>query len=191
MPGVEHIHDLSPHSRPRLYSRSLQHPPYNLLFPYPVVAPVMSQTTSTAQASSRFQAIFQSALKSYQKQTKKDLIAHPLASQLQSCNSTAAIVAVLQDQVREFDKSRSGDDRLTKWLSPTVNVISAFSATVSGGVGLVSLDTRANVSLETSPDVNFVGIFACNRNLRRCRCLTFSEYPVYPFRRILLTLRIL
>ena len=100
----------------------------------------MSQSTSTDEASPRFEAIFQAALKSYQKQTKKDLIAHPLASQLQSCNSTAAIITVLQDKVREFDKSRSGDERLTKWLSPTVNVISAFSATVSGGVGLVSLD---------------------------------------------------
>ena len=100
----------------------------------------MSQTPTTTAASSCFQAIFQVALKSYTKQTKEDLIAHPLASQLQSCNSTAAIIVVLQDQVQEFDKSRSGDERLTKWLNPTVNVISAFSATVSGGVGLVSLD---------------------------------------------------
>ena len=103
-------------------------------------APIMSKTTTAAKASSRFQDIFQAAVKSYQKQTKKDLIAHPLASQLQSCNSTTAIITVLQDRVREFDKSRSGDERLTKWLSPTVNVISAFSATVSGGVGLVSLE---------------------------------------------------
>jgi hypothetical protein len=101
----------------------------------------MSQTPATAAASSesRFQAIFQAALKSYQKQTKKDLLAHPLASQLQSCNSTTAILAVLQDQVREFDKSCSGDERLSKWLGPTVNVLCAFSATVSGGVSLVRL----------------------------------------------------
>lgn len=103
--------------------------------------PVMSQapTAIAASSESRFQDIFQAALKSYQKQTKKDLLAHPLASQLQSCNSTSAIFAVLQDQVRDFDKSRSGDERLTKWLGPTVNVLWAFSAAVSGGVGLVSL----------------------------------------------------
>jgi hypothetical protein len=101
----------------------------------------MSQTLATAASSSEsyFQAIFQDALKSYQKQTKKDLLAHPLAYQLQSCNSTAAILAVLQDQVREFDKSRCGDERLTKWLGPTVNVLYAFSATISGGVSLVCL----------------------------------------------------
>ncbi|KAH8984860.1 hypothetical protein EDB92DRAFT_2033162 [Lactarius akahatsu] len=76
----------------------------------------MSQTTPTAAASSRFQLIFSAALKSYQKQTKNDLIAHPLASQLQSCDSTSAILA---------------------WLIPTVNVLYAFSAAVSEGVGLV------------------------------------------------------
>ena len=102
-----------------------------------------SQTTTTAadDVSSRFQALFQAALKSYQKQTKTDLNAHPLVSQLQSCESTAAIVAILQAQVQVLDKFRSGDDKLTKWLNPTVNVLSAFSATVSGGVGLVSLYT--------------------------------------------------
>ena len=100
----------------------------------------MSQTQPTTIASSHFQAIFDAALKSYQKQTKKDLLAHPLASQLQSCHSTNAILAVLQDQVQQFDKSHSGDERLTKWLTPMVNVLCAFSAVVTGGVGLVSLE---------------------------------------------------
>ena len=102
----------------------------------------MSQTpaTTAASSSSPFQAIFQTALKSYQKQTKNDLLTHPLASQLQDCESTNAIIAILQDQVRQFDKSNTGDERLTKWLGPTVNVLNAFSATISGGVSLVSLD---------------------------------------------------
>ena len=100
----------------------------------------MSQAPSTSAASSSFEAIFNAALKSYEKQTKKDLIAHPLASQLQKCDSTSAILAILQDQVREFDQACSGDERFTKWLGPTVNVLYAFSATVSGGISLVSLD---------------------------------------------------
>ena len=97
----------------------------------------MSQSPAKTAASSNFQAIFQAALKSYQKQTKKDLLAHPLASQLQDCDSTNAILAVLQDQVRQFDESHSSDERLTRWLGPTVNVLNAFSATISGGVSLV------------------------------------------------------
>ena len=103
----------------------------------------MSQTParSSSSSSSRFQAIFQAALKSYQKQTKKDLLTHPLTSQLQDCDSIADILTILQDQVREFDKSSSGDERLTKWLGPTVNVLNAFSAAISGGISLVRLDS--------------------------------------------------
>ena len=47
--------------------------------------------------------IFNAALKSYEKQTKKSLLVDPLISQLQTCNSTIAILAVLRDQVREVD----------------------------------------------------------------------------------------
>jgi hypothetical protein len=100
----------------------------------------MSQTASTSTASSRFQAIFDAALKLYEKQTKKDLIAHPLASQLQACNSTNAIIAVLQGQIREFNQAHSSDERLIRWLNPTVNVLCAFSAAICGGVSLVSLN---------------------------------------------------
>ena len=99
----------------------------------------MAQIPTTA-ASSRFQSIFEAALMSYKRQTKKDLTAYPLASQLQRCGSTSDIIDILQDQVRQFDHSRSGDKRLSKWLSPTVNVLIAFSAAVSDVVGLVSLD---------------------------------------------------
>ncbi|KAH9169401.1 hypothetical protein EDB89DRAFT_1908686 [Lactarius sanguifluus] len=112
----------------------------------------MSQTLATAAASSRFQAIFQAALKSYQNQTKKDLVAHPLASQLQSCDSTNAILAVLQDQVREFDQARSGDERLTRWLIPTVNVLYTFSAAVSEGVGLVFSPAKVAKDVAASKD---------------------------------------
>jgi hypothetical protein len=96
-------------------------------------------STAASSSESRFQAVFQAALKSYQKQTKEDLLTHPLASQIQSCKSTTAILAILHDQVREFEKSSEGDERLTKWLGPTVNVLSAFSTAVSGGVSLVCL----------------------------------------------------
>ncbi|KAH8980696.1 hypothetical protein EDB92DRAFT_266197 [Lactarius akahatsu] len=80
---------------------------------------------------------FQCRLEILPKADKKDLIAHPPASQLQSCDSTSAILVVLQHQVQEFDQAHSGDERLTKWLIPTVNVLYAFSAAVSEGVGMV------------------------------------------------------
>jgi hypothetical protein len=151
----------------------------------------MSQTSTIAAASPSFQVIFDAALKSYQKQTKKDLLAHPLASQLQSCNSTTAILALLQDQVREFDKSHSGDERLTKWLGPTVNVLFAFSAAVSGGVSLASVYTQANINLKLSSDIFFSGVFARQCDLCRHRRLRFSKYPVHFIARIVLTFEIL
>ena len=136
----------------------------------------MSQMASTSTASSRFQVIFNDALKLYQKQTKKDLTTHPLASQLQSCNSTTAIIAVLQGQVREFDEACSDDERLTKWLNPTVNVLCAFSAAVSGGVSLVSLNTRASPGLKASSEIHCQGLFACECDLCRHRCIPYRKH---------------
>ena len=106
----------------------------------------MSQLPSTSAVSSRFQAIFNAALISYKRQTKKDILAHLLASQLQLCDSTSAILSVLQDQVREFDNACSGDEGMIKWLTPIVNVLCAFSAAVSGGVSLVSLEACDDVN---------------------------------------------
>jgi hypothetical protein len=100
----------------------------------------MSHSHLTASSSSNnFQLIINNALKAYEKRTKKDLLAHPLASQLQACNSPSAILAILQQQVQGLDQSRSSDDRWTKWLDPTVNILYALSATLGEGAGLVSL----------------------------------------------------
>jgi hypothetical protein len=97
----------------------------------------MSHTRTTASSSSNFQPIFNNALKAYERRTKRDLLAHPLAAQLQACDSVSSILAVLRHQVQELDQSQSSDDRLTKWLAPTVNVLYALSATLGEGVGLV------------------------------------------------------
>jgi hypothetical protein len=99
----------------------------------------MSSTQSqiATSSSSNFQQIFDNALKAYEKRTKNDLLLHPLAAQLQACDSPDAILAILQKQVEGLNQSRNADDRWTKWLDPTVNVLFAFSATLGEGVGLV------------------------------------------------------
>ncbi|KAI0301708.1 hypothetical protein B0F90DRAFT_1917286, partial [Multifurca ochricompacta] len=97
----------------------------------------MSQNSPTSTSASRFQSIFDDALKAYRRQTKNDLATHPLAAQLRTCDSPSAILAVLQSQVQEFAGSRGNNDRWEKWLGPTVNVLYAFSATLGEGVGLV------------------------------------------------------
>jgi hypothetical protein len=101
----------------------------------------MSQVPSTSTTSPNFDAIFSAALKTYKEQTKKDIDSHPLATELKSCDSSSAILAVLRTQVQIFDQSQSADKRLTKWLDPTVNVLFAFSAALGNGVGVVNCET--------------------------------------------------
>ena len=91
----------------------------------------------TASSFSNFQEIFTTAMKAYEKQTKKDLLLHPLAPQLQACDSPASILAVLQGQVDDLDRARNSDERLTKWLNPTVNVLLKFSNILGEGFSLV------------------------------------------------------
>ena len=101
-----------------------------------------STTTDVAATSSTdFQLIFNNALKEYERRTKEDLVAHPLAAALQNCNSPSAILAALHQQVQGLDRSPSSDERLTKWLHPTVNVLLTFSDVLGEGVSLVSLTT--------------------------------------------------
>ena len=99
----------------------------------------MSQIPSPSTSASNFQSIFDAAMKNYEKETKKDLLAHPLAAQLQACNTSSDILAVLQDEVRKFEQSRGADERLSRWLNPTINVLYALSATLGGVVGFVGL----------------------------------------------------
>ena len=101
----------------------------------------MSQVPSTSTSSTNFESIFSAAMKAYRKQTKKDIASHPLGTQLKSCDSSSAIIAVLRTQIQTFDESKSTDERWTKWLDPTVNVLFAFSATLGNGVGVVNSAT--------------------------------------------------
>ena len=95
----------------------------------------MSHPHPVVFSSSNFQLIFNDALDKYNKCTKHDLLGLPLAAQLQSCTSPSAIITVLQQQFQ--DQSRSSDDRWSRWLDPTVNVLHALSSTLGAGVGLV------------------------------------------------------
>ncbi|KAH9033929.1 hypothetical protein EDB85DRAFT_2289280 [Lactarius pseudohatsudake] len=106
--------------------------------------------SSSLQASSsstpNFQPIFEKVLKDYKKKTGIDLAAHPLAAEINACNSSESILAVLQGKANELNRFRSSDDRLTKWLKPTVNILNALSVTLGEGTGLAFLPTRIILS---------------------------------------------
>ncbi|KAF8494600.1 hypothetical protein F5888DRAFT_630200 [Russula emetica] len=93
--------------------------------------------SSSCNQASNFQLIINNALDAYKKRTKNDLLAHPLVTELQSCNSPSTILAVLQQQLQGLDQSRRSDERWTRWLDPTVNVLYTLSGTLAAGVGLV------------------------------------------------------
>jgi hypothetical protein len=93
---------------------------------------------AASSSSSNFQSVLNAALEAYEKKTKCNLLTHPLSSQLQSCDSSTAVLSVLQDIIQQFNRRRSSDQRLSNWLNPTINVLYAFSSTLGQGVGLVS-----------------------------------------------------
>jgi hypothetical protein len=113
---------------------------------------LMSDTHTAAAASSpNFQLIFDDALKVYENLTKGDLLAHPLTAQLQTCDSPSAILQLLQEQIQELNPSRTSDERLTRWLDPTVNVLYAFSRALGESVDLVCFGTWDRLRSTHSP----------------------------------------
>ncbi|KAI9432657.1 hypothetical protein H4582DRAFT_2061495 [Lactarius indigo] len=99
-----------------------------------------SNLGQTSPPSSNFKSILDAALSQalsrYKKKTGKQLLGHPLATRLQQCDSVDAILAILQDQAEAFQQFRAGDRRLMKWISPVVDVLYTFSATLGGASGL-------------------------------------------------------
>jgi hypothetical protein len=143
----------------------------------------MSTAPTTSTSQSNFACIFNAALESYKRKTKKDLVSHPLLPSLQSCRSPEGVLTVLREQVPAFNQSQSCSDGLTKWVNPTVNVLHSFSETIGQGVGLVNIKTfvAGNFYLNTL----FSGIPTSKCNIHRDRrspfgqCLTSLLYATY------------
>ncbi|KAH9178051.1 hypothetical protein EDB89DRAFT_2239757, partial [Lactarius sanguifluus] len=102
----------------------------------------MSTSLQPSSSTPNFHPIFEKALKEYKKKTGKEISTHPLAEEINGCSSIEAILTVLQGKANELNQSQSSDDRLTKWLTPTVNVLDALSATLGEGVGTVFPPTK-------------------------------------------------
>ncbi|KAH9958868.1 hypothetical protein BC827DRAFT_545272 [Russula dissimulans] len=96
----------------------------------------MSSTPTPSPSRSNLDFIFSSAFQSYKKKTGSDIISHPLATEIEACHSPDAILAALRRKISALGQSRSDDERSTKWLIPTVNVLYSFSGALGEGVGL-------------------------------------------------------
>jgi hypothetical protein len=140
------------------------------------ISPFMSHAHATVSSSPNFQLIINNALDEYKRRTKNDLITHPLAAQLQSCNSPGSILDVLQQQARGLDQSRSTiNERWSRWLDPTVHVLYALSSTLGAGVGLVCLRTWTVLDLHSH--IYLTGILTRECDIRRSRHSPFGLYP--------------
>jgi hypothetical protein len=115
------------------------------------------QNSLHAESTSRsnYQSIFDSALEAYKKKTGTDLTKDPLLRSLETCDSPDAVLNLLRAQILGPGPSQNSRDKLITWLDPTVKVINAFSVTVGGGIGLVSLTKKRVDRLPTCPLILF------------------------------------
>ena len=95
----------------------------------------MSQPSS----SSNFQTLLDAALRDYKDKTGNSLTDHPIAKQLETCESVNSITAVLQEQARRFREFRESDGRLMKALKFSVDVLCApfIGSALNGAIDLV------------------------------------------------------
>jgi hypothetical protein len=93
---------------------------------------------SHQSGSSHLHVLFETALQEYEKQTGIALDKHPLASQLQSCDSIESVTAVLCKQTQAFREFR-GKDKILRPLKSTVSALCKLSAAADFGwsIGLV------------------------------------------------------
>jgi hypothetical protein len=70
------------------------------------------------------------ALARYKRTTRNDLLTLWLASEMQTCDSFDAVLDILRDQAKAFE--RSDDQRLMKWIDPLAHVLHTFSDALDG-----------------------------------------------------------
>jgi hypothetical protein len=96
----------------------------------------MSQPSSL---SSTFRILFDAALQDYKDKTGNSLIEHPIAKQLETCESVNSITAILQEQAQSSREFRENGGRLMKALNSSVDFLCAPSITsaLNVAIGLV------------------------------------------------------
>jgi len=74
-----------------------------------------------------FQSLLESALQRYEKKTSVTLSKHPLALQLQSCNSVEDFNKLLQDEARDVRES----ERIIESMKAIVSILTPLSSVAS------------------------------------------------------------
>jgi hypothetical protein len=87
---------------------------------------------SDQSGSSRLQGLFETALHYYEKQTGIALAEHPLAGQLQDCDSVDSFTVVLHKQTQALNEFR-GRDKIMKPFKNALSVLYKLSAIANLG----------------------------------------------------------
>jgi hypothetical protein len=148
---------------------------YSPFQPSPITS-IMPQTSLEVASHFNYQSIFDSALEEYKSKTGKDLTEDPLLRSLETCDTPDAVLTILRAQILGPGPSQSSHDKLTTWLDPTVNVINAFSATIGGGVGLVSPTRIEVIAPRSASDFYFEGLPTCWSDIYGHWSPAVSEY---------------
>ena len=118
-----------------------------LLSPIPSIFD-MSQPSSLPSTSSTFRILFDAALQDYKDKTGNTLTDHPIAKQLETCESVNSITAILQEQARSFREFTENDGKLMKALNSSVDVLCSpsISSALNEAIGLV-VRRKASISV--------------------------------------------
>ena len=95
---------------------------------------------------SNFQVILDAADK-YAEQTGINLMENPFADKVKGCDSPAAILLLLQKNLRAFRDYRDNNRKFIECLSPVLQVVHTFSGILGEAAGLVSRVTYFHIDL--------------------------------------------
>jgi hypothetical protein len=98
-----------------------------------------NQSAGPSTLTDKFTAIFNAASTEYARVTGKRLDTHPLAAQLDACDTPKAVSDLLRTQAQAFSRFRKGNEKLMAVLDPTVHILFTLSVALGEGIGLVSL----------------------------------------------------
>ena len=141
--------------------RSSTHPsPHTCAHTITLMFSESSSSRPTSNVSfSRFQDLFEAALRQYSQKTGNDIATDPLTARLLLCGSSDAVLSILQEQAHAFNQYRNGDWKiqLMKRLRPTVEILFMLSTNgvLGESIGLVRMTKLAYYSCSTFTCRNF------------------------------------
>ena len=150
---------------------------YHYLLPF-VISPSFVSDMSQPSSSTSFQGLFDAALQNYEKQTGTKLVEHPLAKELETCDSPESINIVLQKQAQNFRKFRGNDGKIMKFLGSSVDVLyPLFNSPALGNIISLVVRTKSLIVVPCSSPS-----FYSHSHLRMLYSLASAFYLLYvPF----------